>query len=62
MNIREKMDQAFRNIQSNPELWKAWNACIHQSQRDEMMAQALYDIAYKQGYAQCDEDISMGGI
>ena len=60
MNIREKMDQAFRNIQSNPELWKAWNEAKHRFERDQMMAEQVYHIGYAAGYAQCDEDIAMG--
>ena len=61
MNIREKMDQAFNHIQSDPDRWKKWNECIHQSQRDEMMAEAMYNLAFVEGYWQCNEDISMGG-
>lgn len=61
MNIREKMDQAFKVIQSNPDLWKAWHDCVHRFQRDEMMARELWKLAYQEGYAQCDEDVSMGG-
>ena len=61
MNIREKMDQAFKVIQQSPELYKAWHECKTQQERDLMLAQELWDIAFQEGYAQCDEDVSMGG-
>jgi hypothetical protein len=49
MDIRQKMEQAFKVIQSDPELWKAWHSCIHRFQRDAMLAQALWDIAFREG-------------
>ena len=65
MDIREKMEQAFKTIQASPVLYKAWNDCKTQQDRDVMMAQELWDLAfqagYEEGYSDCEEDISMGG-
>jgi len=52
MNIADKRDQAFRNIQANPELWKAWNECHTQQDRDLILSQALWDMAYDEGQVQ----------
>lgn len=65
MNIREKMDQAFKFIQSNSVYYKEWCECKTQEERNVMLAEQLWDAAfqagYEEGYKQCDEDVSMGG-
>ena len=61
MNMQEKLDEAFRVIQQSPQLYKLWNECRTQRDRDLMVARELWDLAFQAGYAQCDEDVSMGG-
>jgi len=50
MNISEIKDQAFRVIQRSPELYKQWNDCKLQSERDNMMFEQVYKLAYREGY------------
>ena len=61
MDIRVKMNEAFRIIQRNPGLYKQFHECVTQEERVVMLADQLWTIAYNEGYHQCDEDISMGG-
>ena len=49
MTIQAKMNQAFQTIQANTVLYKAWNDCKTQAERDEMMAEVLWNMAYNQG-------------
>jgi hypothetical protein len=50
MNISEIKDQAFRVIQMSPELYKQWNDCKLQSEREDMMFEQVYKLAYIKGY------------
>ena len=61
LNIREKMDQAFREIQKYPAVYQRWCDCKSEQERQEMLAEALWEMAFQEGYAKCDEDVSMGG-
>ena len=51
MNIQDKLNQAFRNIQSDPTLWRAWNDCLTQGDRDAMLSEALWNLAYSEALA-----------
>ena len=53
IDIKAIREQAFRAIMDNPELRDAWNNALHQSERDELMLEEVYKIAYDAGYWAC---------
>lgn len=56
---------AFRVIQNSPELYRLWHEVRSESERTDMLLSVAFELGmeagYKVGYAQCDEDVSMGG-
>ena len=56
MTIREKMELAFRGIQKDPELYQQWCDCKSEQERQIMMAEALWDMAFQEGYSECYRD------
>lgn len=49
MDIRLICEQAFRNIQSDPDLWKQWNQAKEQAERNAMMFEQVYRLGVKEG-------------
>jgi len=54
--------QAFDNIQSNLALWNSWNNAQTEEERLNLLVEEAYQIGYREGYDQCNEDISMGSV
>jgi uncharacterized tellurite resistance protein B-like protein len=43
--------RAYMAIQSDPDLWKAWNDCKSELDRRAMLLDAVWNMAYSDGHA-----------
>ena len=48
--IIEVQSRAFKNIQDNPVLYKKWHECFTERERQDMIAEQVWAIAYQEGY------------
>lgn len=50
MDIQELKEQAFREILKKPDLYKEWQACVNESQQNDILVATMVDIAYCRGW------------